>query len=59
MARLAVLSGAHLYVDMLLAFLPPLLPLLVEEMGLSLFMAGLLVSTMTLANGMIQPFFGH
>lgn len=59
MARLGILSGAHLYVDMLLAFLPPLLPILMEDMGLSLFMAGILVSTMTVANGMTQPIFGH
>jgi len=53
---LALAHGAN---DLYMGFLPALLPLIVERMGLSLALAGGLVSVVNLASQLTQPVIGH
>ncbi len=50
---------AHIANDSYFGFLPPLLPLLVVEMNLSLSMAGLLASMFAFSGAIGQPLFGY
>lgn len=56
--RVAQLSAAHLAHDVYPAFLGVLLPLLIDELGLSLAAAGILASTLRWTTS-LQPFLGH
>lgn len=56
--RVAQLSAAHLSHDVYPAFLGVLLPLLIDELGLSLAAAGILASTLRWTTS-LQPFLGH
>jgi len=49
----------HLVNDCYVSFLAPLLPLLIEQLGLSLTMAGLLGTLLTATGSLLQPVFGH
>jgi FSR family fosmidomycin resistance protein-like MFS transporter len=55
-AALAIAHGAN---DLYMGFLPALLPLIVERLGLSLTLAGGLVSVVNLASQLTQPILGH
>lgn len=56
---LGTLAITHAFIDMVLNILPPILPLVVRELGISLGMAGLLISLRSLATGLAQPLYGH
>ncbi|MDQ7842141.1 MAG: MFS transporter [Armatimonadota bacterium] len=51
-------TGAHFLNDFYVAFLAPLLPLVVARFNLSLALAGLLATVLTTSAAMSQPFFG-
>lgn len=53
-----LLSGAHMAHDVYPAFLGVLLPLLIDELDISLAVAGILASTIRWTTS-LQPFFGH
>jgi FSR family fosmidomycin resistance protein-like MFS transporter len=56
---LAVLVSAHLITDAYNNFLPPLMPLLIQKMNLSLTLSGLLVTIRAIASFFIQPAVGY
>jgi FSR family fosmidomycin resistance protein-like MFS transporter len=56
--RLALLSFAHFSIDAYSSFFPPLLPLLVQRLDLSLTGVGTLVALASLASSFSQPLFG-
>ena len=56
---LAVLASAHLITDAYNNFLPPLMPLLIQKMNLSLTLSGLLVTIRAIASFFIQPAVGY
>lgn len=58
LARIGLLSSAHLVHDSYLSFLSILLPLLVTKLGLTLFLAGLL-APMSSGASIMQPLFGY
>src|SRR2546426_12569382 len=51
-------TAAHFVNDFYVAFLAPLLPLVVAKFNLSLALAGLLATVLTTSGAMTQPFFG-
>ena len=57
--RTALLFSGHLLNDGFAAFFAPLLPLLIERMGLSLALAGALGTVRILVNSLLQPGLGH
>lgn len=57
--NLASLVFAHIGNDSFFGFLPPLLPLLIVEMDMTLSMAGLLASTFAFTGAVGQPLFGY
>lgn len=56
---LAVLASAHLVTDAYNNFLPPLMPLLIQKMNLSLTLTGSLVTMRALASFFTQPAVGY
>lgn len=56
---LVVLASAHMVTDLYINFLPPLMPLLIQKMGLSLTLAGSLVTIRAVASFFIQPAVGY
>ncbi len=56
---LAVLASAHLITDAYNNFLPPLIPLLIQKMNLSLTLAGSLVTIRAIASFFTQPAVGY
>lgn len=56
---LAVLASAHMITDIYNNFLPPLLPLLIQKMNLSLTLAGSLVTIRAIASFFTQPSVGY
>jgi len=56
---LAVLASAHLTTDIYVNFLPPLMPLLMQKMNLSLALAGSLVTIRAIASFLTQPAVGY
>jgi len=56
--RLLILAGAHFLNDFYSHFLPPLLPLVVDKLKLSLTLAGLSATTYSVASSFAQPLFG-
>ena len=56
---LAVLASAHLITDAYNNFLPPLLPLLIQKMNLSLTLAGSLITIRAIASFLTQPAVGY
>ena len=52
-----LLAGSHFVHDVFTAFLAPLLPLLIEKLGLSLFLAGSLAVVLNLPS-LLNPFLG-
>ena len=56
---LAVLASAHLVTDAYNNFLPPLMPLLIQKMNLSLALSGFLVTIRALASFFTQPTVGY
>ncbi len=56
--RLAVLAAAHFTIDSYSSFFTPLLPLLVQKLGLSLTLVGTLVALASLTSSFSQPLFG-
>ena len=56
---LAVLASAHMITDVYNNFLPPLLPLLIQKMNLSLTLAGSLVTIRAIASFFTQPSVGY
>src|SRR5690606_38392454 len=59
LVHLLMLSLSHVAIDLVLNMVPPLLPVLVRELGLSVALAGLLASLPNLVNGLGMPLFGH
>jgi len=57
--KLAYLALGHFITDLYPAFLPPLLPLLVEKFQLSFTRVGLLAMVMSFSASLTQPVFGH
>lgn len=57
--KAAYLALGHFITDLYPAFLPPLLPLLVEKFQLSFTRVGLLAMVMSFSSSLTQPFFGH
>ena len=49
----------HFVNDSYVSFLAPLLPLLIDRLGLSLAMAGFLGTLLTASGSLLQPVFGH
>jgi FSR family fosmidomycin resistance protein-like MFS transporter len=49
----------HLVNDSYISFLAPLLPLLIQRLGLSLTMAGFLATLLASTSSFLQPVFGH
>ena len=49
----------HLVNDSYVSFLAPLLPLLIQQLGLSLTMAGFLATLLASTSSFLQPVFGH
>ncbi len=56
--RLALLATAHFTIDAYSSFFPPLLPLLMQRLDLSLTRVGALVAIASLASSFSQPLFG-
>ncbi|MFQ5842643.1 MAG: MFS transporter [Thermodesulfobacteriota bacterium] len=56
---LVVLASAHMVTDLYINFLPPLMPLLIQKMSLSLTLAGSLVTIRAVASFFIQPAVGY
>lgn len=56
---LAVLAASHGLNDLYTSFLAPLLPLVIPRFGLSLALAGLLQSALSLSSSVAQPLFGY
>jgi MFS transporter, FSR family, fosmidomycin resistance protein len=58
--RLAfVVAGAHAVNDMYASFIPPLLPRIMDDMGLSIAMAATLSVAFAIASSFPQPLFGY
>jgi FSR family fosmidomycin resistance protein-like MFS transporter len=55
----AVLTSAHMITDIYNNFLPPLMPLLIQKMNLTLTLAGSLVTMRSIASFFIQPAVGY
>ncbi|NLP11280.1 MFS transporter, partial [bacterium] len=55
---IGLLSLGHFTNDTYTGYLAPLLPLLVEKIGFSLTLAGILVSIQAIASSLMQPVFG-
>ena len=58
-SRIVALSMGHFINDMYVGFLAPLLPLLIDKIGLTLTMAAGLASLLSIFTSMAQPVFGH
>jgi MFS transporter, FSR family, fosmidomycin resistance protein len=56
--RLALLSLAHFSIDGYSSFVPPLLPLLIAKLHLSLTMVGVLLAASSVSSSFSQPLFG-
>ncbi len=52
------LTFVHFMIDFYNGILPPILPLIIAKLSLSLTLAGSLVSTYSLSNSLMQPIFG-
>jgi hypothetical protein len=57
--RLALLSLAHFSIDGYSSFVPPLLPLLIANLHLSLTMVGILLVASSVSSSFSQPLFGR
>jgi len=57
--KVAYLALGHFITDLYPAFLPPLLPLLVEKFQLSFTRVGLLAMVLSFSASLTQPIFGH
>lgn len=55
----ALLTTGHFFSDFYVTFLPGLLPMLIERLGLSLTVSGLLVMMYSFASNILQPVFGY
>ena len=55
---LLAFAAGHATVDIYGSFLPPLLPIFAEKLGLSLVLVGSLASIMSISDGITQPLFG-
>lgn len=53
------LTAGHFLTDFYGNFLPPLLPFVMERLGLSLTMSGFLVLALSLTSNLLQPAFGY
>ncbi len=57
--KAALLALGHFINDLYPAFLPPLLPLLVEKFQLTFTRAGILAMVLSFSSSLTQPLFGH
>ncbi len=57
--KAALLALAHFINDLYPAFLPPLLPLLVEKFQLTFTRAGILATVLSFSSSLTQPLFGY
>ena len=57
--RLALLTTVHFFNDSYASFLPPLLPLLILRMDISITSETFLVSVFTFSSSITQPVFGY
>ncbi len=58
-SRVVALSMGHFINDMYVGFLAPLLPFLIDKLGLTLTMAAGLASLLSIFTSVAQPVFGH
>ncbi len=58
-STLVLVAAAHGLNDLYTAFLPPLLPAIIQKFGLSYTAAGFLQSTLSLSTSLAQPLFGY
>ncbi|MBO8140889.1 MAG: MFS transporter [Firmicutes bacterium] len=56
--QLWLLALAHFGIDLLTHILPPVMPALVQELGLTVTMAASLSTAMSVSSGLLQPVFG-
>lgn len=56
---IALLAAGHFFSDFYVTFLPGLLPVVMERLGLSLTLSGLLVMVYSFASNIIQPVVGY
>lgn len=54
-----ILSTCHTFVDIYGAFMGPIMPFLAAKIGMSLGLAGLLISISSIASSIMQPLFGY
>jgi len=54
-----VIAGAHTLNDMYASFVPPLLPRIMDELGLSIALAATLSVSFSIASSLPQPLFGY
>lgn len=54
-----LLTMGHFFSDFYSNFLPMLLPIVMERLGLSLTVSGLLIMSLSLTSNVLQPFFGY
>lgn len=59
LAIAAAISALHGFNDAYTAFLPPLLPRIMDKLGLSITLAAILMMTLSLAASLAQPALGH
>lgn len=57
--KLLLLTGIHFLNDFYSTFLPPLLPLIVAKLQISLTLAGSLAAAFAISSALMQPFFGY
>jgi MFS transporter, FSR family, fosmidomycin resistance protein len=57
--KILLLAGSHTANDAYTNMLPPLLPLLMPQLGFGVALAGLLSATSSVTNSMLQPIFGY
>ncbi|EGO65879.1 MFS transporter [Acetonema longum] len=56
---IALLTAGHFLSDFYVTFLPGLLPMVIERLGLSLTLSGLLVMIYSFTSNLLQPVFGY
>lgn len=56
--KVLLLAAGHFFIDFYIEILPPVMPALVEKIGMSMAMTGLLFTCVSITSAWSQPFFG-
>lgn len=56
--KVFLLAAGHFFIDFYIEILPPVMPALVEKIGMSMGMTGLLFTCVSITSAWSQPFFG-